>query len=104
VQAPQDPFRQNLLVPHPAPSAAGVQAPDPLQVPIWQFAVIHAESVAAAGLLLHVPGVARLQAWQVGQLVLPQQTPFTQLPMAHSLPAVHARPRGFAAWHFPPLQ
>jgi hypothetical protein len=104
VQAPQVPLRQNLLVPHPAPSAAWVQAPVPLQVPVWQFAVMHAESVAAAGLLLQVPAVPRLQAWQAGQPVLPQQTPFTQLPMAHSLPVVHGRPRGFAAWHFPPLQ
>jgi hypothetical protein len=55
-------------------------------------------------LAVQVPGVPRLQAWQVGQLAVPQHTPFTQLPMAHSLPVAHARPRGLAAWHFPPLQ
>jgi hypothetical protein len=87
-----------------APSPAWVQTPEPLQVPVWQFAVMHAESAVAAGLALQVPGVPRLQAWQVGQLAVPQHTPFTQLPMAHSLPVVHTRPRGLAAWHFPPLQ
>jgi hypothetical protein len=104
VQAPQVPPRQNRFAPHVAPSAAWAQAPEPLQVPVWQFAVEQAGSVAVAGLLVQVPGVPRLQAWQAGQLAVPQHTPFTQLPMAHSLPVVHARPRGLAAWHFPPLQ
>jgi hypothetical protein len=56
------------------------------------------------GLFVQVPVEPILQAWQVGQLDVPQQTPFTQLPMAHSLPAAHALPRGFPAWHLPALQ
>ena len=38
-----------------------------------------------------------LQVWQVAQAALPQQTPSTQLPLMHWLPAVHARPFALSA-------
>lgn len=62
VQAPQIPVRQNRFVPHIAPSPALVQAPEPLQVPVWQLAVVQPESRAAAGLLVQVPVEPILQA------------------------------------------
>jgi hypothetical protein len=46
---------------------------------------------------VHVPGAVPLQVWHVPHAGLPQQTPFTQLPLMHSLPAVHAVPGGFSA-------
>ena len=50
---------------------------------------------AASG--VQVPGDVPLQVWQVPQAVLPQQTPFTQLPLMHWLPAVQAVPVGLRA-------
>ncbi|MEO8213842.1 MAG: hypothetical protein ABI560_11645, partial [Myxococcales bacterium] len=94
VHGPQTPVWQNRALPQLAPSAARLQAPEPLQVPVKQAAVVQVASVAAAGLLLQVPAPLRLQAWQVPQLAVEQQTPLTQLPPAHSEPAVHARPSG----------
>ena len=44
----------------------------------------------------HLPVPSMLQAWQAGQLESPQQTPSTQLPVAHWLPPVHATPLGFS--------
>ena len=46
---------------------------------------------------VHVPGVVPLQVWHVPHAALPQQTPFTQLPLMHWLPAVHTVPFGFSA-------
>ena len=43
-----------------------------------------------------VPLPFRLHAWQAGQLELPQQTPSTQLPVLHWLPAVQATPLAFS--------
>ena len=99
IQAPQLPPRQNLFVPHIAPSSATLQAPEPSHLPLWQFEARHAESDADAGLPLHVPGVPRLHALHAAQLAVPQQTPSTQLPVVHSVPLVHARPSGLLAWH-----
>jgi hypothetical protein len=42
-----------------------------------------------------VPWPLMLQAWQAGQLALPQQTPSTQLPWMHSLPAEQVAPFAF---------
>jgi hypothetical protein len=36
-----------------------------------------------------------LQAWQAGQLALPQQVPSTQLPLMHWVPVVQATPFAF---------
>jgi hypothetical protein len=38
-----------------------------------------------------------LHVWQVPQAVLPQQTPFTQLPLMHWFPAEHVMPLGLSA-------
>jgi hypothetical protein len=103
VQAPQVPVRQKRLVPHIMPSGARLHAPEPLQV-VWQLAVVQPGSVAPLALAEQVPGVARLQAWQVPQLAVVQQTPSTQLPEAHSPPPPQLRPGGLAAWQLPALQ
>jgi hypothetical protein len=50
---------------------------------------------AASG--VQVPGDVPAQVWHVPQVVVPQQTLFTQLPLMHWLPAVHAFPGGFSA-------
>jgi hypothetical protein len=80
-----------------------LHAPEPLQV-VWQFAAVQPGSVAPFALAEQVPGVARLQAWQVPQLADVQHTPSTQLPEAHSPPPPQLRPGGLPAWHFPALQ
>ena len=41
---------------------------------------------------VQVPGVVRSHAWHVPQLADSQQTPSTQLPVSHCVPAVHAPP------------
>jgi hypothetical protein len=50
-----------------------------------------------------VPGLpATLQAWQVGQLALPQQTPSTQLPVEHSWFERQATPVALTCRQAPP--
>jgi hypothetical protein len=57
----------------------------------------HPATTTPLALLLHVPLLLRLQAWQLGQLEVEQQTPLTQLPPAHSDPLAQALPSGFVA-------
>jgi hypothetical protein len=69
--------------------AACVQAPAPLQTPVLpQVPVVPQRacgSLTVLATLAQVPALpVTLQAWQVGQLALPQQTPSTQLPLPHS--------------------
>jgi hypothetical protein len=45
----------------------------------------------------HAPVPETLQAWQAGQLALPQQTPSTQLPLMHWPPDAHASPFALSA-------
>ena len=45
----------------------------------------------------------RLQTWQLPQLAAEQQTPSTQLPLPHSLPAAQSWPRRLSP-HAPALQ
>ena len=80
-QAPAAPAPSQLLVlPHPLPVA-------PQRV-----------SVAPGAMPQQVPGwPPMLQAWQAGQLGLPQQVPSTQLPLMHWLPAVQVSPLAFSA-------
>lgn len=81
--------------------AAWVQPLAPLHVPVLPHggAAVHwpvgAAVPAASG--VHVPGDVPLQVWQVPQAALPQQAPFTQLPLMHWLPAVHTSPLAFNA-------
>jgi hypothetical protein len=68
--------------PHETVFAACVQPLAPLQVPVLPHGgfAAHcpdgADVPAASG--VHVPGMVPLQVWQVPQLAVPQQAPFTQ--------------------------
>jgi len=77
------------------------QALAPLQVPVLPQGGAATHWPVGAGVpaarAVHVPGAVPLQVWQVPQAALPQQTPFTQLPLMHSLPAVHTVALGFRA-------
>jgi hypothetical protein len=54
-------------------------------------------------MLAQVPTLpSRLQAWQVPQLPLLQQTPSTQAPVPHSLPTEQAAPTFFFGTQAPP--
>jgi hypothetical protein len=60
-------------------------------------------SVAPLEMLAQVPALPdTLQAWQVGQLALPQQTPSTQLPLPHSWLEKQATPLALTARQLPP--
>ena len=88
--------------PHDTVDAACWQPPAPLQTPVLPHGgdAGHCPGggTAPAAMNAHIPGLpAVLHAWQVGQLALPQQTPSTQLPLMHWLPAAHVRPFGFNA-------
>jgi hypothetical protein len=78
-----------------------VQAPAPLQVPVFPQggAAVHCPVGAAvpAGYGAQLPIPLMLQAWQVPQVAVPQQTPSRQLPLMHWLAAVQACPFGFSA-------
>jgi hypothetical protein len=51
-----------------------------------------------AGSAVQAPRLpATLQAWQVPQLGLPQQTPSMQLPLMHWAPVAQARPAALSA-------
>jgi hypothetical protein len=94
--------------PHEVDEAACVQAPAPLQVPVLPQVVPVGQppwrSPPPAGMFAHVPALpVTLQAWQVGQLGLPQQTPSTQLPLVHSLPPPQVAPAALRARHDPPV-
>ena len=53
---------------------------------------------------VQAPGLLEtLQAWQVGQLALPQQTPSTQKPLLHSWSARQATPVAFTGRQAPPV-
>jgi alpha-D-ribose 1-methylphosphonate 5-triphosphate synthase subunit PhnH len=79
----QDADPQVTLVP------AWVQAPAPLQVPVFPQVPLALQracgSVTVLATLAQVPALpVTLHAWQVGQLAVPQQTPSTQFPLPHS--------------------
>jgi hypothetical protein len=77
------------------------QALAPLQVPVLPHGgvaghwPVGAAVPAARG--LQVPGVVPLQVSHVPHAALPQQTPLTQLPLMHWLPAVQTVPFGLSA-------
>ena len=75
--------------PHGTPVAAWVHAPAPLQVPVLPHVPLAPQrpcgSVTVLATLVQVPGLpATLQARQVPQLAVLQQTPSTQFPLPHS--------------------
>ncbi len=81
--------------------AAWVQAPAPLQVPVFPqvpFAAHCPEgAVVPAASGAQLPAPLTLQAWQVPQLPLPQQTPSVQNPLMHWLAALQLWPFGLSA-------
>jgi hypothetical protein len=77
------------------------QPPAPLQAPVFPQggAAGHwpAGAVVPVGMNAQLPIPLTLQAWQVPQAELPQQTPSVQKPVRHWLAAVQAWPLGLRA-------
>jgi hypothetical protein len=97
-----------LAVPQLVPSAPLRQAPLPSQVPSGpQGGLVAVQapcgSVFPAGTGWQEPVPPRLQTWHVPQLAAEQQTPSTQLPLPHSVPAAQSWPRRLSP-HAPALQ
>ena len=90
-----------LAVPQTTLADAWVQAPLPLQVPVFPQVVEVRHCPVGAGvpapMNAQLPMPFRLQAWQVPQALLPQQTPSVQKPLMHWLAAVQVCPFGFSA-------
>jgi len=73
------------------------QEPAPLHAPVLPQVPLAGQpmcgSATLLGTLLQTPALPlMLQALQVGQLALPQQTPSTQKPLVHSWPVKQATP------------
>jgi hypothetical protein len=80
---------------HVVPAAICSHAPRPLQTPsLPQAEATHRAwgSAAPAATLAHVPSPLRLHALHAPQVVAPQQTLSTQLPVPHWVPTVQALP------------
>jgi hypothetical protein len=97
-----------LAVPQLAPALVFRQAPAPLQVPSKPQGGLAAQrwcgSAAPEGTGWHDPALpVRLQTWHESQLADEQQTPSTQLPLPHSVPAVQICPSRLRP-HDPALQ
>jgi hypothetical protein len=99
---------QDAAAPHETPEATWVQAPAPSQVPVLPHVpppVAHWPAGAAVpgGIGAQVPGCARLQAWQVPQVLDEQQTSSVQKPLMHSCPVPQAMPDDFLVAQLPPV-
>jgi hypothetical protein len=77
------------------------QAPAPSQLPLFPQGGLTGHWVPGAGVPAvngaHDPRPLTLQAWQVGQAALPQQTPLVQKPLMHWLFPEQVRPFGLSA-------
>jgi hypothetical protein len=87
--------------------AACWQVPLALQRPVLPQVPLGAQpargAAVPAGTFVQVPRVpVRLQAWQVPQPLLAQQTPSAQKPELHSAPAVQVVPLPFFETQVPP--
>jgi hypothetical protein len=84
-----------------------VQAPPPLQTPVLPHSPFGAQrpcgSLVPEPTLEQVPKPFRLHAWQVEQAFVLQQTPSTQLPLAHWLLPPHATPSPLLSTQLPLL-
>jgi hypothetical protein len=73
----------------------------PLQAPVLPHGGLAghwpAGAVTPMGIEAHEPLPFTLQAWQSGQVALPQQTPSVQKPLMHCAAVEHATPFGFKA-------
>ena len=90
----------HVAVPQLVPAAIGRQLPPPSQVPLNPQGGADAQppcgSIAPTGTGAHAPAdPATLHDVQVPQLADEQQTPSTQLPLSHSVPAVQTCPSRF---------
>ncbi len=76
-----------VALPQTTEVAAWVQAPPPLQVPVLPQVVVTGHWPLGAAtpppMFEQLPSPFRLQAWQVGQVAVPQQTPLVQKPLMH---------------------
>jgi hypothetical protein len=95
-----------LAVPQPTLLAACVQTPEPSQAPVLPQTVLPLQrpwgSVSPPVTLAQVPRPFMLQAWQVLQALVEQQTPSTQeAPPAHSWLVPQAVPSDFWATQVP---
>jgi hypothetical protein len=85
--------------------AAWVQRPAPLQVPVFPQVVVTVQrlwgSVSPPVTLAQVPTPLMLQARQVPQALVEQQTPSTQLPLAHSWAVPQVVPSAFCGTQVP---
>ena len=87
---------------------ACVQAPAPLQVPVFPQVPLAEQrlcgSLIVFGTLAQEPALPEtLQAWQVGQLEAPQQTPSTQKLLLHSWLERQATPLLLTGRQLPPV-
>jgi hypothetical protein len=109
----QDPGSVSTLPRHDEPPhetfvPACWQVPLALQNPVLPQGGLGAQPARGAALpaetFVQVPRLpARLQAWQVPQALLPQQTPSAQNPEPHSVVVVQAAPRPFFGTQLPPV-
>jgi hypothetical protein len=93
--------------PHETEAGCCVQAPLPLQVPVFPHAPLAAQlpgSATPLATLAQVPVVLTLQAWHVGQVEVVQQTPSVQWALVHWLSPAHAPPLPFFAVQTAPAQ
>jgi hypothetical protein len=91
-------------LPHWTEVEACWQVPPPLQTPVLPQVVLPAGqppwgSATPLATLTQIPDVPH--TWQVGQLATPQQTPSTQLPVAHWIGSLQAAPEAFLSRHIP---
>jgi hypothetical protein len=88
-----------VALPQLVPTPALAHSPLPSHVPLLpQGGLLVAQppcgSMLPAATGWQDPGLpVRLQTWQLPQLALEQQTPSTQLPLSHSVPAAQSWPR-----------
>ena len=84
-----------------------MQAPPPLQVPVLPQGGLAAHrpcgSAAPLATAAQVPSPLTLHARQVPHALVEQQTPSTQLPLAHSWPVPQAAPLAFWGRQLPPV-
>jgi hypothetical protein len=98
-----------LAIEQAVPSAYFWQPPAPSHLPFVPQDAARLSAHMAFGSIVpaargaHVPALPEtLQAWHEPQAALPQQTPSTQWPVRHWLPAVHAPPAAPIGAHVPP--
>lgn len=91
---------EQLAVPQLVPTGMDAQRPLPSHVPLLPHGWLELAPQPPCGSALPAttgwqePALpSRLQTWQLPQLPLEQQTPSTQLPLSHSVPAEQAWPR-----------